>query len=80
MNNDGIGFMGAGTSDNRIAGKDLQHNRQPRTADEQPQTKRAITEPSESGGPMKQAIDSEADRHKESLGMRLKHLEDHYKR
>ena len=32
------------------------------------------------GGPMKEAIDSEIARHKESKVMRLKHLEEHYKR
>jgi hypothetical protein len=64
MNNDGWGQMGAGPSDNRIAGDDLQHSRQL----------------AGQGGPMKEALDSELARHKESRDMRLKHLEDHYKR
>lgn len=28
MNNDGVGFTGAGTSDNRLGGDDLQHSTQ----------------------------------------------------
>lgn len=53
MNNDGIGFLGAGTSDNRLAGRDLQHNRQTRTADELHVPVRKVTQSRESGGPMK---------------------------
>ena len=81
MNNDGFGFMGAGTSDNRIAGEDLQHYRQPMTADENPggQT-RMVTQSQGSGGPMKQAIEAEMARHQEARSQRLKHLEEHYKR
>lgn len=69
MNNDGWGQVGAGPSDMRLAGQDLQHSRQTRTAEENP-----------TGGPMKEAIDTEMARHKEARVMRLKHLEEHYKR
>ena len=53
MNNDGWGFLGAGTSDNRLAGRDLQHNRQTRTADEAPREHRIVRQAAEDGGPMK---------------------------
>lgn len=72
MNNDGCGFTGSGTSDNRLAGMDLQHNRQTRTADELHAPVRIVTQPIEAGGPMKhQGLD---DRVHESMGMRH-HLE-----
>lgn len=81
MNSDGIGFLGAGTSDNRLAGQDLQHNRQTRTADENPTGEQRVVRASAGqGGPMKEAIDAERARHIESKKMRLKHLEEHYKR
>lgn len=81
MNNDGWGQMGAGASDMRIAGQDLQHHRQTRTADENPSgVVRKVRASAESGGPMKEAMDTEMARHNEARGMRLKHLEDHYKR
>lgn len=82
MNNDGFGFTGAGPSDNRIAGEDLQHNRQTRTADEDPtgNMQRKVRVSSGQGGPMKEAMDNEIARHKEAKVMRLKHLEEHYKR
>lgn len=57
MNNDGWGFLGAGTSDNRLAGRDLQHNRQTRTADEAPKEHRKVTQAAEGGGPMKEHMD-----------------------
>lgn len=57
MNNDGIGFLGAGTSDNRLAGKDLQHNRQTRTADEAPHEHRIVRQQREGGGPMKEHME-----------------------
>jgi hypothetical protein len=54
MNNDGWGQVGAGMSDMRIAGKDLQHNRQTRTADENPTGRERIVRASSGqGGPMK---------------------------
>lgn len=69
MNNDGWGQVGAGMDDNRIAGEDLQHYRQKRTSEKSRwPTKRIVTEPSESGGPMKkQKLTSRLD---ESLGER----------
>lgn len=53
MNNDGWGFLGAGTDDRRVAGADLQHHTQKRTADELHMPVRIVTQPRESGGPMK---------------------------
>lgn len=81
MNNDGFGFLGAGTSDNRLAGQDLQHNRQTHTADENPTGEQRIVRRSAGqGGPMKEALDNELSRHRESKAMRLKHLQEHYMR
>lgn len=81
MNNDGIGFLGAGASDMRQAGKDLQHYRQARTADENPSgEKRMVRQESGSGGPMKEALEHEMARHRESKNMRVQHLQEHYKR
>lgn len=78
---DGYTQVGAGASDNRIAGEDLQHNRQKRTADENPTGQQRVVRSSmQSGGPMKEAIDAEFARHQESRAMRLQHLQDHYKR
>lgn len=71
MNNDGFGQMGVGLSDMRIAGEDQQHYRQPGSI--------ARKHPGQ-GGPMKEVLDAELARHKESKVMRLKHLEDHYTR
>jgi hypothetical protein len=80
MNNDGWGQVGAGMSDMRIAGKDLQHNRQTRTADENPTGRERIVRASSGqGGPMKEALDQELNRHRESRIMRLKDLERGYK-
>jgi hypothetical protein len=68
MNNDGWGQLGAGKDDNRLAGRDLQHNRQTRTADEGHVPVRIVTQTRESGGPMKhQGL---KDRMDESLGER----------
>ena len=93
MNNDGWGFLGAGTSDNRIAGRDLQHNRQTRTADEAPQVKRMFTQEAEGGGPMKEHMDKmehktsmheqleeEQHRHSQALDHHRHHLEKHHNR
>lgn len=77
---DGYTQVGAGASDNRIAGEDLQHNRQTRTADEAPTPHRVKTHREGSGGPMKHEIEQESSRHRNSKGERLKHLEDHYRR
>lgn len=69
MNSDGWGFLGAGTSDNRLAGTDLQHNRQTRTADELHAPVRIVRQSSESGGPMKEHMD----KHKSDMSMHLDH-------
>ncbi len=74
MNNDGWGFMGAGASDMRLAGADLQHNRQKRTGNR-----------TEHSTPVSQievheAVMNEANQHKEGKKLRLEHLEKHYKR
>jgi len=79
MNNDGWGQVGAGQDDRRLQGKDLQHYVQ--TADENPAgIVRLVHANAQCGGPMKEALDAEMGRHKEAKQMRLKHLEDHYKR
>lgn len=82
MNNDGWGFLGAGTSDNRLAGEDLQHARQKRTADEEMSgIPRMVRHSAEDGGPMKHDLyKEEKERHEEARKMRLEHLENHYKR
>ena len=77
---DGYTQIGAGDSDMRVAGKDLQHNKQTRTADENPSGRKRIVRQSNDGGPMKHAIDAEVLRHAEARGIRLKHLQEHYKR
>lgn len=79
MNNDGFGQVGAGDSDMRVAGEDLQHSRQTRSSDSTPSGK-VIRMPAGQGGPMKEALDGELARHKESKIMRLKDLQDHYQR
>jgi len=71
---DGIGQMGAGDSDMRIAGNDLQHHRQKRSGNR-----------SEHNTPVSQievheALMNEIDRHKEGRVTRLEHLAKHYKR
>jgi len=71
---DGIGQMGAGQSDMRIAGNDLQHNRQKRTGNA-----------AEHSTPVSQievheAIMNEAAQHKEARERRLYDLAQHYKR
>lgn len=77
---DGYTQSGAGDSDMRLAGKDLQHNRQERTADEMHVPVRMVRQSADKGGPMKEALDRELARHEESRGMRLKDLERHYQR
>ncbi len=69
---DGYTQVGAGDSDMRLAGEDLQHNRQTCTANG--------SSGRQSGGPMKEALDKELARHQEARNMRLQHLESHYKR
>lgn len=81
VNSDGWGFNGAGASDMRQAGKDLQHAKQTRTADENPTgEQKTVRQQSGSGGPMKEALDQELARHRESKDMRVQHLQEHYKR
>lgn len=82
MNNDGWGFLGAGTSDNRMAGMDLQHNIQNRTADEGSSPKRIVTQTAESGGPMKheELVEQEKTRHEHAMKHQRHHLENHYGR
>lgn len=77
---DGYTQVGAGASDKRMAGQDLQHNMQTRTADEAPSPHRIRTQPPGSGGPMKAQIMEEMARHIESKQVRTKHLKDHYER
>lgn len=93
MNSDGWGFLGAGTSDNRLAGADLQHNRQTRTADELHAPMRKVTQERESGGPMKEHMDhemhkspmhehleAEKHRHAEAMEHHKHHLAKHHSR
>lgn len=77
---DGYTQSGAGDSDMRVAGKDLQHNRQTRTAYELHVPVRRFTQHYGDGGPMKQHLDEESERHEESKNMRKEHMEKHYKR
>lgn len=57
MNNDGWGQVGAGQDDYRVAGKDLQHYRQQRTADEMHVPVRKVRQQSQGGGPMKEHME-----------------------
>ena len=56
---DGYTQVGAGDSDMRIAGKDLQHHRQPREGRELHEPVRIITQYREAGGPMKEHMEHE---------------------
>lgn len=68
---DGYTQVGAGDSDMRLAGKDLQHNRQTRTADELQLPVRRVRQSIEGGGPMKTAIEmhlyKEMEQHQKGL-------------
>lgn len=66
MNNDGWGQVGAGQDDYRIAGKDLQHNRQTRTADELHVPVRKVRQEAQGGGPMKEHMEHKHHSHHES--------------
>lgn len=77
---DGIGQVGASVDDRRLAGRDLQHNVQLRTADEAVHHHRMHTAQMGQGGPVKEALDREMSQHKGGRDMRLKHLEQHYQR
>ena len=72
MNQDGIGFNGSGLSDMRQGGTDLQHAKQNSGREQN-------TMPG-CGGPMKEALETEMSRHKDSKAMRVKHLQEHYTR
>ena len=90
MNNDGWEQVGVGQSDMRVAGKDLQHNRQTRTADELHMPIRTVRQNSNMGGPMKESIQKNTDlslhlenekaRHMGAKKHSDKHLEKHYTR
>jgi len=71
---DGIGQMGAGDSDMRIAGEDLQHYRQKRSGN------RAEHSTPVSQMDVHEALMKEVERHKEGRAVRLEHLAKHYKR
>ena len=77
---DGYTQVGAGQSDMRIAGDDLQHNRQPRTADEWHVPVRMVRRSAGEGGPMKEYLDREAAQHKIGRALRLEHLKQSYER
>lgn len=73
--------MGAGTSDRRLAGDDMQHAVQKRTADEAPHPERVFTQTYQGGGPVREALmREEAERHKKAKELRLEHLKNHYER
>lgn len=57
---DGYTQVGAGQSDMRVSGNDLQHHRQP-LKNERSTNQRMVTQPSESGGPMKQHMKDRLD-------------------
>jgi hypothetical protein len=77
---DGYTQVGAGQDDRRVAGRDLQHYTQPRTADEYHQPVRKVTQSYASGGPMKQFLGEELHRHRAAHDMRLADLKNHYER
>lgn len=89
---DGYTQVGAGDSDMRVAGKDLQHNRQPRTADEAHIPVRRVKQYIQGGGPMKEHMDHkeahglhhhleiEKARHESAKGHVHHHLEKHHSR
>lgn len=91
MNNDGIGQVGAGQSDMRIAGRDLQHNRQTRTADEGHEPVRIVRQQADQGGPMKEHMEQKAHsmhehiaaekhRHEKAHSHEMEHLARHHGR
>jgi hypothetical protein len=91
---DGYTQVGAGASDMRVAGEDLQHNRQTRTADELHVPIRRITQIREGGGPMKEHYDKheghkhhmhhhleeEKYRHEKAMEHHADHIEKHHAR
>jgi hypothetical protein len=71
---DGIGQVGAGQDDMRLAGEDLQHNRQKRSGN------RAPHDTPVSQIEVHEALMNEMRAHKEGKAMRVSDLERHYKR
>ena len=71
---DGIGQMGAGDSDMRLAGTDLQHHRQKRTGEA------AMHSTPVSQIDVHEALMKEVERHKEGKQMRLTDLAKHFRR
>lgn len=91
VNNDGWGQVGVGQSDMRVAGKDLQHNRQTRTADEAHVPHRIVRQEANGGGPMKEHMEhqkhhlhehiaAEKERHDKAHDHAKHHIEQHTKR
>lgn len=91
MNNDGFGQVGVGPSDMRVAGEDLQHNRQTRTADEAHVPHRIVRQQANGGGPMKEHMDhqrsdmhhqleAEKQRHENAHDHMKHHIDRHVKR
>lgn len=80
MNNDGWITAGSGPSDMRLEGKDLQHNRQTRTADEIHVPVRMVRQQAEGGGPMKEHIDHSHHSHPmhNELSEHLEHEKDQH--
>lgn len=75
MNNDGWQSAGAGQNDRMVAGKDLQHYTNPRGADENAKGYTREVRPLwNAGGPVKEHLDQEEARHKESNKLRMEHL------
>lgn len=70
---DGIGQMGAGQDDRRVAGSDMQHYSQPKG-------QQGPALPTRTGGPMKEALDKEMEQHSKGRTLRLQHLKSHYER
>ena len=88
---DGYTQVGAGQNDTRVAGKDLQHFTQTKTADEWHVPVRFVRQEAQMGGPMKEYMDSqgknskehlesEKRRHDESREHQNHHMEKHQKR
>lgn len=85
---DGYTQSGAGLSDMRLAGEDLQHNRQTRTADELHVPVRIVRQSAQQGGPMKEHmqhelhdhLEMEKHRHEQAKEHVQHHLEKHHSR
>jgi hypothetical protein len=75
MNNDGWGQGGAGQDDRRLAGRDLQHAVQNKTADEGHIPVRRVVQNWQDGGPMKHHMEHE--HHKHEHGHEHHSMHDH---